>query len=105
MNWGDYGTVLMITIPVAFTYYVAGLATMGTLGMVLMKIHVIDNNTGRTPDLGGCVVRVFVAWIGTIPFYLGYLWALWNHDRTWHDHGRQHVRRQVPLTASSRSSA
>ena len=85
INWSDYWTITMFTVPLAFAYYVAGTATMGTLGMILMKIHVIDNETGRAPDFAGSVIRVLVSWVGAIPLYLGYFWALWNDGRTWHD--------------------
>jgi uncharacterized RDD family membrane protein YckC len=84
-NWGDWATMYLFVTPFIFIYYVVGTATMGTIGKVLMKIQVIDNNTGRAPDLAGAIVRVIISWVGTIPFYLGYFWALWGGGRTWHD--------------------
>jgi uncharacterized RDD family membrane protein YckC len=85
INWNDYGTIALVLIPIYFAYFIAGWSTIGTLGMVIMKVHVIDNNTGRPPDFAGSTIRALVAIVSAIPFYLGYLWALWGNNRTWHD--------------------
>ena len=55
-----------------------------TLGMMLLKLRLIDINTGLTPKK--TFWRSVLGVVSAIPLGLGYFWAIWEKDgRTWHD--------------------
>ena len=76
------GLILVVTI----LYYAGFIAEGGqTPGKMMLGLRVVRTN-GRPVGWG----RAFLRWIGyyisSIPFGLGYLWALWDPKRqAWHD--------------------
>ena len=57
-----------------------------TPGKLLMRLRVIDAETGGTPPWPRLVARYFGYILSSIPLGLGYLWMLWDPRRQcWHD--------------------
>ena len=57
-----------------------------TVGMMALNIRVVDTATGGPIGYGRSFLRALMMWIGSIPFYLGWLWMLWDPQKqTWHD--------------------
>jgi len=57
-----------------------------TVGMMALNIRVVDTATGGAIGYGRSFLRALMMWIGSIPFYLGWLWMLWDPQKqTWHD--------------------
>jgi len=76
-----------IYIAIGILYYTWGNGNGGTWGKQAMGLRVISRDTGAQIGLGAGFGRWFVWWLGSIPFYLGWLWMLWDREkRCWHDH-------------------
>jgi uncharacterized RDD family membrane protein YckC len=57
-----------------------------TIGMSLLKLQIIDDETGRAPAPDKALIRAFVHVIGGIPLAIGYFWMLWDGEKkTLHD--------------------
>ena len=80
------GQGLGILIALGYFTYFEGGPSGQTVGKRVLKIRVIDFQTGG--EIG--YVRGFIRWIGrylsAIVILLGYLWMLWDKEKqTWHD--------------------
>jgi uncharacterized RDD family membrane protein YckC len=68
-----------------FTYFHATIAGQ-SIGNRIMGIRVLDASTGRPLTYVRAFVRALMSGLSAIPFFLGYLWMLWEpRKRTWHD--------------------
>ena len=68
-----------------FTYFHATIAGQ-SIGNRIMGIRVLDASTGRPLTYVRAFVRALMSSLSAIPFFLGYLWMLWEpRKRTWHD--------------------
>lgn len=89
--------ILMMILPMALAYIIALAASVGyqlyfwtttgqTIGKKAMGIKVVSAETGELLDYGGAAIRYVGYIVSGIPFYLGYLWMIWDpqHDG-WHD--------------------
>ena len=57
-----------------------------TIGQKSLDIELVGKETGQPIGIGGAVGRTVAKIVSAIPFYLGYLWMLWDKDnQTWHD--------------------
>jgi uncharacterized RDD family membrane protein YckC len=57
-----------------------------TVGKKALGIRVVDPVTGGPIGVGRGIGRYFARMISAIPFYLGYLWAIWDPKKqAWHD--------------------
>jgi uncharacterized RDD family membrane protein YckC len=57
-----------------------------TLGMRAWKIR-LYTNTRHAPTLRHALIRYLGAWLSTLAFGLGFIWALFDrHYKTWHDY-------------------
>ncbi|MBI5288198.1 MAG: RDD family protein [Chloroflexi bacterium] len=74
-----------INLGIWFGYFWLLGASAGTVGMIITGQHLVDDRTGRAPDLQRSALRALVSFVSAIPLFLGYFWALWNDGRTWHD--------------------
>ncbi|WP_424137509.1 RDD family protein [Roseomonas chloroacetimidivorans] len=70
-----------------------------TPGKMLMRLRIVDADTGRTPALPQLVARYVGYVLSGICLGLGYLWVLWDPRRQgWHDKiARTLVVRDPPL--------
>ena len=77
-----YATYLVVYV----LYFAWGNGSGGTWGKQIIGIRVVSRKSGGDIGFGAGLVRVVVWWIGSIPFYLGWLWMLWDSQKqTWHD--------------------
>ncbi len=80
------GLVFSVALGVGYSIYFIGSPSGQTIGMHLMKIRLIDAQTGGRIDYSRCVVRYVVAILSALALFLGYFWMLWDPRRqTWHD--------------------
>ena len=71
-----------------FLYYAyfEGSPSGQTIGKKVMKIRVIDFNTGGPLGFGRGLIRGVARIPSQFLCYLGYLWMLWDQEKqTWHD--------------------
>ena len=80
-------TVFVIVVAViAIGYVWLGHAHGQTLGKRAMGLGVISKADGRRLGLRRGFVRLIVQSLGALPFYLGWLWSIWDGDKqAWHD--------------------
>lgn len=71
---------------VIFYFPVSWLLTGGrSAGKVVFGLR-IERVDGRPLRVRTCLVREAAYWISAVPFCLGFLWILFDHDRRgWHD--------------------
>ena len=90
---GDNGTLEFQPAPgpfilvglAYFTYFHATIAGQ-SIGNRIMGIRVLDAGTGRPLPYIRAFVRALVSSLSALPFFLGFLWMLWEpRKRTWHD--------------------
>ena len=56
-----------------------------TPGKAILGLKVVRCN-GANLSFGRSILRFFSYWISAIPFFLGFLWVLWDPNRqSWHD--------------------
>ena len=79
--------ILKIYLPMAFAYQWLFVALYGaTLGKMVMKIRIIDLQTGDTPSVAVALNRSAVRIISEVVMNLGFLWAILDpHKQGWHD--------------------
>jgi uncharacterized RDD family membrane protein YckC len=78
----------VLQLGLAFRYYayLEGGPTGQTVGKRLMRIRVVDDNTGRPIGRGRAGVRHLGRIVSALPLFLGYLWMLWDPQKqAWHD--------------------
>lgn len=56
-----------------------------TPGKAILRIYIVKKD-GRIADFGTMIVREWIVKLISTPFFLGFLWALFDKEkRTWHD--------------------
>ena len=77
----------VIDVLISIAYYSWGNGSGGTWGKQVMGLRVISPDQGGDIGPAAGLGRTIVWWLGTIPFYLGWFWMLWDREkRCWHDH-------------------
>lgn len=76
---------LVITL-ITIAYFTFFWTLIGfTPGKAVLGLKVVRKKGGRL-SFGRSLLRFFAYWISAIPFFLGFLWVLWDPGRqTWHD--------------------
>ena len=75
-----------LVIGIVYFSYFEGSASGQTPGKKVLKIRVVDFNSGGPIGMGRALVRYVARIVSSIPFALGYLWMLWDREKqTWHD--------------------
>lgn len=79
--------ILKIYLPMAFIYQWFFVALYGaTLGKMVMKIRIIDLQTGDTPSVLVALNRSVVRIVSELVMNLGFLWAMLDPNKQgWHD--------------------
>ena len=79
--------ILKIYLPMTFVYQWFFVSLYGaTMGKIMMKIRIIDLQTGDTPTVAIALNRSIVRIISEIVMNLGFLWAMLDPNRQgWHD--------------------
>lgn len=70
------GFVCFFLVPVWNFWYREGIK--GSLGKSLMGIQVVNRSNGRRIGVGGAIGRDILQIVNCLPFYLGFLWPLWD---------------------------
>jgi uncharacterized RDD family membrane protein YckC len=80
------GYAIALVLAVCYFGFLEGSPSGQTVGKRGVGIRVYDLR-GRGPiGFGRAVGRYFARIISAIPFFLGYLWMLWDGEsQTWHD--------------------
>ena len=71
----------VISVVYSIGFWVARGQTPGGMVMGLRLV----NAAGENPSLGTAIIRYFAQILSAIPLMLGFLWALGEKRRTWHD--------------------
>jgi uncharacterized RDD family membrane protein YckC len=80
------GSAIGIAIAIAYYVVLEGGPRGQTMGKQLMKIRVIDVDTGGPIGYGRAFVRYVGRILSAIVILLGYFWMLWDKERQcWHD--------------------
>jgi uncharacterized RDD family membrane protein YckC len=75
-----------IYVAVYVIYFAWGNGSGGTWGKQIIGIKVISLKSGGDIGFVAGLLRFIVWWIGSLPFYLGWLWMLWDGQKQgWHD--------------------
>lgn len=79
--------VLKVYLPMTLAYQWLFVTMYGaTVGKMVMKIRIIDLQTGDNPSVGVSLNRASVRIISELVMNLGFLWAFFDPDRqAWHD--------------------
>lgn len=57
-----------------------------TPGKMLLKMQVVDADTGETPTVGQCLLRYVGYFLAALPCGLGLWWVAWDRRKQgWHD--------------------
>ena len=86
-TWAIFALMLVTAVIGGIYYYAKLEGTRGqTVGKKALGIRVVDATTGGPIGVGRGIGRYFARIISAIPFYLGYLWAIWDPKKqAWHD--------------------
>jgi uncharacterized RDD family membrane protein YckC len=78
---------VLVSLVIGIAYYVGFWTTTGqTPGKMVMKLQVIDADTGQVCDPGKAFIRYIGYIISAIPLGLGFWWVIWDpNNEGWHD--------------------
>lgn len=80
------GSDILLQLISALIIILFWASRQATPGKMLMRLRVIDAETGGTPPWPRLVARYLGYILSSIPLGLGYLWMLWDPRRQcWHD--------------------
>ena len=80
------GSDILLQLISALLIILFWASRQATPGKMLMRLRVIDAETGGTPPWPRLVTRYLGYILSSIPLGLGYLWMLWDPRRQcWHD--------------------
>jgi uncharacterized RDD family membrane protein YckC len=80
------GADLMLQLISALIVILFWATRQATPGKMLMRLRVVDADTGGTPPWTRLVARYLGYIVSGLPLGLGYLWMLWDPRRQcWHD--------------------
>lgn len=83
----DAAITLLLWFLIPPLYFIVFWQSSGqTPGKSAMKLRVVSAETGSFIDTGTAVLRYVGYIISAIPFYLGFLWIIWDgKNEAWHD--------------------
>jgi len=80
------GYIIWIVGGVGYFVYFEGGESGATPGKKALNIRVINADTGGQVGYGKAFIRYLGRILAGIPFYLGYLWMLWDREKQcWQD--------------------
>ena len=93
------GYAIGIVLEIAYFTYFEGGPNGQTPGKTMLSIRIISIDNAQPIGYQRGLIRALARIISTIPFYLGYIWMLWDPQRqTWHDKFARSI--VVPTAAS-----
>ncbi len=77
----------LIAIVVTFGYWIYFWGSSGqTLGMRLLRLRVVDANTGAPIGYGRATIRLLMTFVNTWACYVGWIWVAFDaRKQGWHD--------------------
>ena len=85
LYFGIWDVLLNYVLPFVATIWF-WLRFLGTPGKMLVKIKIVDANTGNKMSVGQAIGRYFAYIISSIPFGLGFIWIAFDKKKQgWHD--------------------
>jgi uncharacterized RDD family membrane protein YckC len=79
----------IVGLVIGLIYYIWGWGTGQSVGMMLLKMRMVDQTTGAAPGYGKAVIRYIIqiiCGVTVILFIIGGLWLLWDAKKqTWWD--------------------
>ena len=84
---GAFLLVYLLVIVITFGYWIYFWGKTGeTLAMRLLRLRVIDANTGAPIGYGRAALRLLMTFINTWACYLGWIWVAFDpRKQGWHD--------------------
>ena len=85
-TWAMFAILLLVGFVGYLIWYVRMLGKGASLGRKAAGYQVLDARTMEPIGTARAVGHFFARYISAIPFYLGFLWPLWDAEkRTFHD--------------------
>ena len=85
LSAGRWDFILNYIVP-ALVVVIFWIYKSATPGKMLMKLTIVDANTGGKPSNGQFIGRYFAYYLSALPFLLGFLWVAWDaRKQGWHD--------------------
>jgi uncharacterized RDD family membrane protein YckC len=77
----------LVVLVVVIGYYVYFWGTTGsTFGMRILKLRVVDANTGGPIGIGRAAVRYLMSIVNSLACYIGWIWVAFDaRKQGWHD--------------------
>jgi uncharacterized RDD family membrane protein YckC len=84
---GAFVLVYLLALAVTFGYWIYFWGKTGeTIGMRLLRLRIIDANTGTPIGYGRAAIRLLMSFINTWACYLGWIWVAFDpRKQGWHD--------------------
>jgi len=84
---GAFVLVYLLALVVTFGYWIYFWGKTGeTLGMRLLRLRIIDANTGTPIGYGRATIRLLMSFVNTWACYLGWIWVAFDpRKQGWHD--------------------
>lgn len=77
----------LIVLVVTFGYWIYFWGTSGqTLAMRLLRLRIVDANTGRSIGYSRAIVRLLMTFVNSLACYIGWIWVAFDpRKQGWHD--------------------
>ncbi len=73
--------IMPVIITVGFWFFKSA-----TPGKMVLKLEVVDVNTGGKVPTGRLLIRYLGYYVGIIPLFLGFFWIIWDKKKQgWYD--------------------
>jgi uncharacterized RDD family membrane protein YckC len=84
---GIFIVFYIVVLVVVIGYYIYFWGTSGsTFGMRILKLRVVDADTGGPIGIGRAVVRYLMSIVNSIACYIGWIWVAFDaRKQGWHD--------------------
>jgi uncharacterized RDD family membrane protein YckC len=84
---GAFVLLYLLALAVTFGYWIYFWGSSGeTIGMRLLRLRVIDANTGAPIGYGRATIRLLMTFVNTWACYIGWIWVAFDpRKQGWHD--------------------
>ncbi|OLC26075.1 MAG: hypothetical protein AUG06_12375 [Actinobacteria bacterium 13_1_20CM_2_65_11] len=84
---GAFLLLYLFAIVVSIGYWIYFWGTTGeTLGMRLLRLRIVDANTGGPIGYGRAAIRLLMTFVNTWACYIGWIWVAFDpRKQGWHD--------------------
>ncbi len=84
---GAFVLLYLLALAVTFGYWIYFWGSSGeTIGMRLLRLRVIDANSGAPIGYGRATIRLLMTFVNTWACYIGWIWVAFDpRKQGWHD--------------------